>query len=115
VVGDVFEVMGQIDCRLTKVNSFDSTIRVNDSDENLGRHKRPAAAKSREGWRRKAGGEASTVISRRRSKAWPPEILGPWRGKGREVVAGRSVAGEWGPAGEWSLGFRASGRGLPGG
>jgi hypothetical protein len=72
-------------------------------------------AKSREGWRQKAGGEAPTVISRRRSTAWPPEIRGPRRGKGREVAAGRSIAGERGSAKEWILGFRASGRGLGGG
>jgi hypothetical protein len=38
VVGDVFEVMAQVDHRLTNVISDDLVIRVNDSDENLGRH-----------------------------------------------------------------------------
>jgi hypothetical protein len=28
-VGDVFEVMDQVDCRLTKVNTVDRVIRVN--------------------------------------------------------------------------------------
>jgi hypothetical protein len=28
-VGDVFEVMAQVDCRLTKVNTVDWLIRVN--------------------------------------------------------------------------------------
>jgi hypothetical protein len=28
-VGDVFEVMAQVDCRLTKVNTVDGIIRVN--------------------------------------------------------------------------------------
>jgi hypothetical protein len=40
VVGDIFEVMAQVDRRLTKVNSDDPIIRVNDADENLGRHRR---------------------------------------------------------------------------
>jgi hypothetical protein len=30
-VGDVFEVMAQVDCRLTKVNTVDLLIRVNNS------------------------------------------------------------------------------------
>jgi hypothetical protein len=30
VVGDVFEVMAQVDRRLTKVNTFDWIIRVNE-------------------------------------------------------------------------------------
>jgi hypothetical protein len=38
VVGDVSEVMAQVDRRLTKVNSDDLIITVNDTDENLGRH-----------------------------------------------------------------------------
>jgi hypothetical protein len=29
IVGDVFEVMSQVDCRLTKVNSVNLLIRVN--------------------------------------------------------------------------------------
>jgi hypothetical protein len=41
VVGDVFEVMAQVDHRLTKVNAFDWTIRVNGPAENLGRHSQP--------------------------------------------------------------------------
>jgi hypothetical protein len=32
VVGDVFEVMAQVDRRLTKVNSVDRIIRVNKPD-----------------------------------------------------------------------------------
>jgi hypothetical protein len=44
VVGDVFEVMAQVDRRLTKVNSDDPIIRVNDADENLGRHKNAPAS-----------------------------------------------------------------------
>jgi hypothetical protein len=39
VVGDVFEVMAQVDRCLTEVDSVDPIIRVNDWDENLGRHK----------------------------------------------------------------------------
>jgi hypothetical protein len=50
----------------------------------------------------------------RRSTTWPPEIQGPRHGKEREVAAGRSVVGKRGPAGEWTLGFRASGCGLGG-
>jgi hypothetical protein len=38
VVGDDFEVMAQVDRRLTKVNSVDRIIRVNYPAENLGRH-----------------------------------------------------------------------------
>jgi hypothetical protein len=30
VVDDVFEVMAQVDCRLTKVNSVDRIIKVNE-------------------------------------------------------------------------------------
>jgi hypothetical protein len=30
-VGDVFEVMAEVDCRLTKVNTVDLPIRVNNS------------------------------------------------------------------------------------
>jgi hypothetical protein len=37
-VGDVFEVMAQVDHHLTKVNSFDRIIMVNNPAENLGRH-----------------------------------------------------------------------------
>jgi hypothetical protein len=40
VVGDVFEVMAQVDRRLTKVNTVDLLIRVNTPAENLGRHTR---------------------------------------------------------------------------
>jgi hypothetical protein len=41
VVGDVFEVMAQVDRRLTKVNTIDLLIRVNTPAENLGRHSPP--------------------------------------------------------------------------
>jgi hypothetical protein len=46
VVGDVFEVMAQVDRRLTKVNSFDRIIRVNNLAENLGRHTRQFVRKN---------------------------------------------------------------------
>jgi hypothetical protein len=29
VIGEVFEVMAQVDCRLTKINTVDQIIRVN--------------------------------------------------------------------------------------
>jgi hypothetical protein len=35
-VGDVFEVMAQVSCRLTKVNTVDRIIRVNDPDRKPG-------------------------------------------------------------------------------
>jgi hypothetical protein len=38
VVGWVFEVMAQVDHRLTKVKMLDQIIRVNDPNEDLGRH-----------------------------------------------------------------------------
>jgi hypothetical protein len=38
VIGDVFEVMAQVDRRLTKVNTVDLPIRVNTPAGNLGRH-----------------------------------------------------------------------------
>jgi hypothetical protein len=38
VVGDVFEVMAQVDRPLTKVNAVDRIIRVINPTENLGRH-----------------------------------------------------------------------------
>jgi hypothetical protein len=40
VIGDVFEVMAQVDRRLTKVNTVDLPIRVNTRAENRGRHSR---------------------------------------------------------------------------
>jgi hypothetical protein len=46
VVGDVFEVMAQVDRRLTKVNTDDPIIRVNDSDENLAHHTSMASGHS---------------------------------------------------------------------
>jgi hypothetical protein len=42
IVGDVFEVMAQVDRCLTKVNTVDLLIRVNTLAENLGRHTYPA-------------------------------------------------------------------------
>jgi hypothetical protein len=56
VVGDVFEVMVQVDRRLTKVNLVDRIIRVNKPAENLGRH-------------RKKGGEKLLYIPRAYSKS----------------------------------------------
>jgi hypothetical protein len=41
VIGDVFEVMAQVDRRLTKVNSVDWIIRVKEPAKNLGRHSLP--------------------------------------------------------------------------
>jgi hypothetical protein len=41
VVSDVFEVMAQVDHRLTKVNSFDWIIRFNNPAGNLGHHSLP--------------------------------------------------------------------------
>jgi hypothetical protein len=41
IVGDVFEVMAQVDRRLTKVNTVDLPIRANTPAENLGRHSLP--------------------------------------------------------------------------
>jgi hypothetical protein len=38
IAGDVFEVMAQVDRRLTKVNTVDPLIRANTPAENLGRH-----------------------------------------------------------------------------
>jgi hypothetical protein len=38
-VGDVLEVMAQVDRRLIKVNIVDRIIRVNYSAKNLGRHR----------------------------------------------------------------------------
>jgi hypothetical protein len=38
IVDDVFEVMAQVDRRLTKINTVDLLIRVNTPAENLGRH-----------------------------------------------------------------------------
>jgi hypothetical protein len=40
-LSDVFEVMAQVDRRLTKVNTVDRLIRVNNPTENLGRHSLP--------------------------------------------------------------------------
>jgi hypothetical protein len=40
-VGDVFEVMAQVDRRLTKVNTVDRLIRANQPGENLGCHSLP--------------------------------------------------------------------------
>jgi hypothetical protein len=40
-LGDVFEVMAQVDRRLIKVNTVDQIIRVNYPAENLGRHNAP--------------------------------------------------------------------------
>jgi hypothetical protein len=39
IVGDVFEVMAQVDRRLTKVNTIDLLIGVDTPAENLGRHR----------------------------------------------------------------------------
>jgi hypothetical protein len=44
VVSDVFEVMAQVDRRLTRVSTVDLLIRVNTPAENLGRHNRPPVA-----------------------------------------------------------------------
>jgi hypothetical protein len=37
-LSDIFEVMAQVDRCLTKVNTVDRLIRVNNPTENLGRH-----------------------------------------------------------------------------
>jgi hypothetical protein len=52
VVSDVFEVMAQVDRRLTKVNSVDMLIRVKDAAENRGRHSGPRCWPNRCGLRR---------------------------------------------------------------
>jgi hypothetical protein len=41
IVGDVFEVIAQVDRRLTKVNTVDLLIGVDTPVENLGRHSHP--------------------------------------------------------------------------